>query len=187
MTKINPCQREHNKHINSCWPAEHEMHLKRCWQNPIHFTVYTKCISNTWWSNPSLASYDTKSILSCLDQTRPMLGSTQNAYLLLLTKPNPCQRAHKMHLNMCWPFHPMPARLQNASQHAMSKPLLCQREHQIHLNMCLRNPFHYEDTKFISTCVEGKNSIATRADINPLLPAWTQYVSQFVLNKPLQC
>jgi hypothetical protein len=49
-----------------------------------------------------------------------------------------------------------------------------------------RNVSQYVLTKH-SHASKAKNSIATRADINPLVPARTQYVSQLVLTKPLQC
>ena len=106
--------------------------------------------------NPSHASEDTKCILTCVDQTTPMQAREQNESQRELTNPLPCQRGHKIYLNLCWPnpffagkdtnfistnveeIHPMPVRTQNT-----------------YLIICWPNPSHAsEDTKFISTCVE---------------------------------
>ena len=46
----------------------------------------------------------------------------QNSYQLVLTKPYPRQREHKMHLNMCSPTPPMPARTYNTSLTCGEKP-----------------------------------------------------------------
>jgi hypothetical protein len=91
-------------------------------------------------------------------------ASTLNAYQLVLNKPNPRQREHKMHLNVCWPntshareaspivdqTHLMPAGTQYVFQLVLIKPILCQGINQMHLNMCWPNPsYASENIKFI--------------------------------------
>ena len=103
--------------------------------------------------------------------------STQNISQLMLTKPLPCQRGHKIYLTLCW---------QNIS-HAREDtkcslicvdqgPKMAAWTHKIHLNMRWQNPSHdSEDTKCISTCV----------DQTPPLPVKTHIVSHHLLTKPL--
>ena len=85
--------------------------------------------------------------------------------------PNPRQREHKMHLNMCWPNPFMPARTLDPSLH------VCQRDHKMFLNLCWLKPFYgMEYIKCISTCED---------ETHPM-PARTQKLSH-VLTKPIWC
>jgi hypothetical protein len=85
------------------------------------------------------ASKDIKCTSTCVGQTPPMPAGIQNATQYVLTKPIPCQRGHKIHLNLCWPnpshasneskciticvdqTHPLPSRTQNLSQLGLPK------------------------------------------------------------------
>ena len=128
------------------------MHLNMCWTNPFH------------------ATWDTKYISTCVDQTYLMRARTRNVSQHVLTKRLPCQRRHKMYLLMYWPYpnyasedtkcistyvdytRPMQTRTQIDSQLVLTKPIPCQLGHKIYLNLCWPNPSHAsEDLKWIST------------------------------------
>ena len=111
MTKPLPWQRGYNMYLNKCWP------------NSSHDSKDTKCIS------------------TCFDNKPPKSARTQNVSQLVLTKPLPCKRWHKIFLNMWWP-NPTHASEETRS---ISTPLL-----------------------HAST---DSNSIATRIDQTPPIPA----------------
>ena len=111
-----------------------KIHLNICWPNPSCASMIIKCI---------LTLVEEKCISTCVDQTHPMPSRTQNASQLVPSKSNPCQRLHKMHLNMCWPnpshaseetkwisicdnqTNPRPASTQNAYLHVLTEPIPC--------------------------------------------------------------
>jgi hypothetical protein len=71
-TKTQTCHQEQRKYLKLCWP------------NLPHACEETKCIS------------------TCVDQTPPMQARTQNISQLVLNKPIPCQRGHKMYHILSW-------------------------------------------------------------------------------------
>ena len=132
------------------------MYLNMCWPNSSHVTDETKCTSK------------------CVDETHPMPARTRKASQNVLTKPVPCQREHKIYLNLCWTnlshgnedtkyistcveqTYLMPGRTQNISQLVLTKPLLCHRGYKMHLSMCF-------------------------------MPARKKHLSQLVLKTPIPC
>ena len=108
LTNLNPTQRGHKIHLNLCCP------------NPSHDTKNTKRILTC-----------VIFISSSVDQTPPMPAMTQNVSQLVLTKPIPCNREHKMYLNLdCLnSAHEIEEKI--SSLQVLTKPLLCQRGHKI--------------------------------------------------------
>ena len=136
-----------------------------------------------------------------------MPARTQNVSQHVLTKPLPCQRGHKIYLDVCWqnPFlaskdtkcistcvdqtlsmqattqnasPPMPARKRNVTLNVLTKLLSCQQGHEIYLKLWWLNLSHMrDDIKCISTCVEKTPPITKR----------TQIVSLHVLTKHFPC
>ena len=90
--------------------------------------------------------------LTCVDQTHPMPGRTQNVSEHAFTKSTLGQWGHKMQLNMCWP---------NLS-HASDK---------MYLNMCWTNITYANE--------EDIKCISTSTDQTLLISAKTQNVSQY--------
>ena len=136
LTKPFPCQLGHKIPLNICWP------------------------------NPSQASEDTKCISTCVNQTSPTSQHFPQHVCLkihyqhVLTKRIRCQRAHIMHLKICWP-NPINAS-KDTKRNSTSKP----------------NSYYVSwDTKCISTCGDQKCH----------MPARIQKVSQLVLTKTLPC
>ena len=79
----------------------HKIYLNFCWQNPSNISEDTKYVLsplpcqrgnnmnlNMRWKSPSYANEYSKCIWPCVDQTQPMLVSTQNAYKLCWPNPN---------------------------------------------------------------------------------------------------
>ena len=98
-----------------------KMYLNMNWPNPSHDREDTKCISH--------ACEKPKCIATCVDRTIAMPARTQNVSLHVLTKPYPCQRGYKMHLNMCW---------------------LNQWGHKMYLKMNWTNPWNHSEDKIVS-------------------------------------
>ena len=137
----------------------------------------------------------------CVDHFRVMPTRTQNASQLVLTKPIPCQRGHKMHLNMCrpcqpgnkmnlnmcWPNADMPARTQNISQLVLTKPTPCKGGHKMYLKRArkqsvsqpvLTKPFLFQRRHKIYLNLCWPNPSHTRED--------TKYISTCVYqNHPM--
>jgi len=128
-----------------------------------------------------------------------MLARTQNTAQHVWTKPLTCQRATKMHFNLCWQTpnyctentkcisrsvdqtQPMQARTQKVSQ-------------LVHLKMHWAKASHArEDTKCIPTCIEqtptmlgtAQNASQPAFTKTHLMPASTQNAYQLVLTKPI--
>ena len=169
LTKPLPSQRWHKMYLNM------STHVHRTHPILMRRLVLTKFRQgqgrNKLYPNLSHSSEDTKCI-SCVDESPPMPtrtqdvsqpvwyetilmpARTQNASKHVLTKPIPCQREHKINLNMCWPNSShaseapnyistcgdqtllMPARIQNPCQHEFTKPLPCPRGNKMQPNMC---------------------------------------------------
>jgi hypothetical protein len=129
------------------------MYLNVCWRKRGH-----KMYVNVCWPNPFHDPEDIKSISTCVDETYPMPARTQNASQNVMTKSMPCKRAHQIYITTC------------------VKVTSCQQGHKIYLNLCSTYISHaWEDTKYISTCVEQ----------TPPMPARNQNVTQDVFTKPL--
>ena len=111
---------------------------------------------NMFWPNPTHASDNINCFSTWVYQSSPMPARTQNSSQHVLTKPIPCHRGHKMHLNRCWP------NLTHVSEGKKN-----------YFNLCWPNLSHEsEDIKCISTWVYQTHP----------LPARTQIYSQHVLN-----
>ena len=88
---------------NMCYASEDRKCIstfddKQVWcqqKQKIYFKV------EIYWLSLSHASEDTKCISKMLTGVMPAM--TKNTSQLVLTKLTPCQRGHKMHLNICWP------------------------------------------------------------------------------------
>ena len=158
--------------------VEHKKHLNKFWFDLSHATENTKCIS------------------SFVYQTHLMPLRTKNVSEHVLKKSIPCQRGHKICLNLCGPNLSLAwedteyistcvdqtnlttARTQNVSQVVLTKHHSCQPGPKMHLNLCWPDASHAsEDPKCISTCV----------DQTPPMTARTQNASQHVLTKRLPC
>ena len=119
----------------------------------------TKIVSQFVFTKPLPFIGRQKMYISCVEQTRPMSTRTQNAYQLMLTTTIPCQRGHKMFLNLCWP---------NVSLACFDRKCILTCVDQI----TQKKRAHI---KYILTCVNQTH----------IMPAKTQNLSQFVLTKPL--
>ena len=119
LTKPIPCQQGHKMYLNLCWTnhphvSENRKYISTCvdqtYPMPAQHLCWTKCqwrhkmYLNLCWPNNSDASEDTKCNSTCVNQTPSIPARTQNVSQLVLTKHFPCQRGHKMHLNMCRPI-----------------------------------------------------------------------------------
>ena len=123
LTKMIHCQQVHKMHVNTCWP------------NPTHASENTSILTCVVQTPPMPASTQDAS-QQALTKVIQMLVWTHNVSQIVLTKPNPFHRIHKMHLNTWW-----------------SEPSLASEDIKC-ISTCLLNPSHNnEDTKCISTCV----------------------------------
>ena len=135
-----------------------KMPRNMCWPNLAHANGHSNSIStcmyhNMCWPNPTHAREDSQ-CKQCFDQTHHIPARTQYASKHVLIKPIPCQRGHKIYLNMCWPNNSnvartqhvsqqtdsMPARTQNISQLVLTKCIPCQLRNKKYLKMCYPNP-----------------------------------------------
>ena len=107
-----------------------------------------------------------------------MQGRSENVSQHVLSKPIPCQRGHKMYLNLCGQTPPMPARTQNVSQTVLRKRLSFQQERKRRLNFCWQNTTHVsDDRKCISTCKKQ----------TPPIYAWVKHAYGHVLTEHIPC
>ena len=113
-----PCQRRHTIYLKMCWPNPYQNESQHELTKPIPWQRGHKMYFNMCGPNLSHACEKPKCIATCVDQNTPMPARTQNVSLHVLTKPYPCQRGYKMHLNMCW---------------------LNQWAHKMYLNLCWSN------------------------------------------------
>jgi hypothetical protein len=107
-----------------------------------------------------------------------MSARTQNVSQLVKIKPIPCQRQHKMHLNMCRPYPSLPGGTQKASQHVSPNSSHASDDTKC-LSSCVDQiPFHASEVrKCISTCFHQTHT----------MPARTQNIPQHVFKKPIAC
>ena len=82
--------------------SENTKLISTCVEKPIPCQWAHKRYHNIAWPNITHASKDSKYSSTWIDQNPSMKARTQNAWQHVLTKPLPCQRGQKMHLNMCW-------------------------------------------------------------------------------------
>jgi hypothetical protein len=123
----------------------------------MHLTMY--------WLKPYHSWGDIKCIKTRDDRNINMAARKRQVCQQVLTKPITIQRAHKIHLNMCWPPLLMKARTHNASQHVLTKLIQCQRGHRMHLNLFWPNTSHAsEDTKYISACVDQFHPVPAKTE-----------------------
>jgi hypothetical protein len=81
LTNSLPFQRGYKKHQNMCGPK------------PSNTSENTRCIST--------CVDQAKFISTCVDLSHPRPARTQYSSQLVLPNPIPCQKTHKMHLNLC--------------------------------------------------------------------------------------
>ena len=141
-----PCQRGHKMYLNMCWPKpsltrENRKCISTCVEKTPPMAAGEKINHNLCWPNPSHACEYQKCIPTSDVQTHLMPVRTEKLSQNVLSKQIPCQRGHKIYLNMCRPnpsnasentkctstcdehTHHMPARAQNASQLVLTKPI----------------------------------------------------------------
>ena len=123
LTKSLPCLRGPKMLFNICWP------------NPSHHSENTKYISTWVWPNFSHTIDDRKCISTCVDQTHPMPARTKNVSQHVFKKFLPCQRGHKMHLNMCWQNTSHDSEDSKCISTCADQDLPCLRGHKMYHNM----------------------------------------------------
>ena len=145
LTKRLPWQRGHKMYVNFTWPNQsHANDDTNCISSSVDQTTpmpaMTQSESLHVMAKPISCQRGQKSTSTSFDQTHHTPGRTLNAYQLVLTKHNPRQGEHKMHLNVWWP---------NPSD---------VREDTRCISICWPNSSNVsEDTKCILTCVDQKN------------------------------
>ena len=131
---------------------KHKIHFTMCWPNPL-MTVGTQNVSQRLLKNPSNSSEDIKCNSRSVDQicwphiplTKnlsqhvfikpiPCIAKIQNAYKLVLT--NLCKRAHKMHINLCWPNPNHASQTIKCISGCVDKTPPMAKRRRMHLNMC---------------------------------------------------
>ena len=166
------------------------------WQNPSYDSEHKKFIYTCVDQNqPWIAR---TRFLTCFDHTTrmpaitqnpyqhvfqipPHATETQNAYKHALTKPLPCQRAHKKHLNMCWRNPTHASEETKCISTCVDQSPTCDdqtewhRIRQMHLNTWGSNP---------STASKDTKSIIIYVNQNLTMPVRTQNASQHVY-KPI--
>lgn len=171
------------------------MHFKISWAN----ATISQIISLHVLTKPYLACTGRKSIATCANHISHMYNMceptiTQNVSQLVLNKALTCQRAHNMHLQMCWTNPPIPAWTQYESHHVLTRPILCQRGQKMHLKMVYQthpittrkqNAFNAsENTKCILTCVEKYQPMLAHEMTKPIPSQQTHdlHINLFSLN-----
>ena len=86
-------------------------------------------------ANTSIASADTESISTCVDQTYPMPAKTQNESQKSLNLSHFCEDT-KCVSTCVSKTHSMPAKKQNATQHVLTKPIQFKTRHKMHFILC---------------------------------------------------
>ena len=106
LTKSLVCQRGLKIYLYVCCPYPSHASdaikcISKCVDRTTPMPARTQNVSENVLTKPSHASEDRKGISTCFDLTNRMPARTQNVSQQVLTKTHPCQRGHKMHLNMC--------------------------------------------------------------------------------------